>query len=106
MIVVGFTWAVWLSVIASTVFPLLVGLVTTRATHPGVKAILLAALNVLTPFVASLADALANHTEWELEGALVLAITGFITSVALHYGLWKPTGVTAVAQANGRHEAE
>jgi len=104
MIVVDFSWAVWLSVLASTVFPLLVGLVTTRATHSGVKALLLAGLNVATPFVASLADALTNGTEWRLEGALVLAITGFITSVALHYGLWKPTGVTETAQANGRHE--
>lgn len=101
MIVLDFQLYVVLSLLASTVLPLLVGLVTTRATDPGTKAVLLAALSVLIPLVTSLADALRDGQPWSLQGALTLALTGFLVSVGMHYGLWKPTGVAAKAQDVG-----
>lgn len=91
-------WQVF-ALLASTVFPLIVGLVTKKTTDPGRKAILLAALAVLTQLAAELAEALQHGTDYNLGTALLLGLTSFLIAVGIHYGLWKPTGVTEKAQA-------
>lgn len=107
MIVFEFQLHLLLTLVASTVFPLLVGLVTTRDTNPGRKAVLLAALSVLAPLVSELAHALATGAVYDLGQALFVALTAFLVAVGLHYGLWKPTGVSAVAQdAGAKHRAD
>lgn len=101
MIVFNFQLHLLLTLLASTVFPLLVGLVTTRETDPGRKAVYLAALSVLAPLVSETAHALATGTAFDLGQALFAAISGFLVAVGLHYGLWKPTGVTGAALDHG-----
>lgn len=101
MIVLEFQWHLLLTLLASTVFPLLVGLVTTRDTNSDRKAVLLAALSVLAPLVAELANALATGAVYDLGQALFAGLTGFLIAVGLHYGLWKPTGVAGKAQDTG-----
>lgn len=101
MIVFDFPLHLVLTLLASTVLPLVVGLVTTRATNAGVKAVLLAALSVLIPLCTELAHALATGATYDLGAALFVALTGFLVSVGLHYGLWKPTGVSGVVQDSG-----
>lgn len=98
-------WQV-LQFVAAILFPVLVGLVTTRATDPGVKAILLLALNLVAGLLLELVDALQNGTEYNLGLALLTALGSFVVGVALHYGLWKPTGVAGKAAVSGRHVKE
>lgn len=101
MVEFTFQWYLLLTLLASTVFPLLVGLVTKVETDPGRKAVLLALLSVLTPVVTELAHALATGSSYDLGAALFTAISSFLIAVGLHFGLWKPTGVAQTAQSVG-----
>ncbi|AZM46560.1 hypothetical protein DMB38_12715 [Streptomyces sp. WAC 06738] len=87
--------AYWLGLVISVVLPVLVGLVTTRVTHAGVKAVLLLFLSTLNGFLVELAS---PGPDFEPATAAVLALVSFATGVLTHFGLWKPTGVTAAAQ--------
>lgn len=87
--------AYWLGLLVSVVLPVLVGLVTTRVTHAGTKAVLLLALSVLNGFLVELA---APGPGWDAGTAAVLALVSFATGVLTHFGLWKPTGLSGKAQ--------
>lgn len=87
-----------LSLCASSVFPLLVGLVTRKTTDRRLKAVLLALLAVLSQLLVELAEALQNGTEYNLGQALVLGLVSFIIAVGTHYGLLEPTGLAEKAQ--------
>ena len=88
-----------IQLLVSTVLPLLVGLITKRVTHSGVKALLLALAALVTSLLTELGTALANGVPYDVGQGLLLAIPTFLIAVGLHYGLWKPTGVTEKAQA-------
>lgn len=94
-----------LMLLAGVVLPVLVGLVTTRATSAGAKAILLAVLAVATSIVTELIAALQDGTPYNLGLALLLGLGTFIVAVSTHYGLLKPTGVSAAAQGTLRTDA-
>lgn len=87
--------AYWLGLLVSTVLPVLVGLVTTRVTHAGTKAVLLLALSTITAFVVEYA---APGPDYDVGTAVVLAGVSFGTGVLIHFGLWKPVGVSGKAQ--------
>ncbi|UVG33811.1 membrane protein [Microbacterium phage HerculesXL] len=91
--------ALVIGLLVSTVLPLLVGLVTTRVTHGGVKAVLLAALALVTSLLTELGVAVSNGVTYDLGQGLLLAIPTFLIAVGMHYGLWKPTGASAGAQS-------
>lgn len=91
-----------LQLVLGVVLPVLVGLVTTRATSAGRKAVLLAALSVTTSLLTELVAALQAGTVYNLGLALVLGLGTFIVAVATHYGLLKPTGVSHAAQQTFR----
>ena len=80
------------------ILPVLVGLVTTRVTSPAIKAWMLAGLSLVTSLLVELARAIASATTYDLGIALLAALPAFVVSVASHYGLWRPTGVTEKAQ--------
>lgn len=84
--------------VLAVLLPIGVGLVTTRVTSGGKKAWLLAALTLVTSIVTGLADAAAENRLFDLGSALFLALPAFCVSVAMYYGLWKPTGVGQAAQ--------
>lgn len=91
--------AYWLGLLTSLVLPVLVGLVTTRVTNASVKAVLLLALTAATGFVVELA---APHPDgYSVGSAVILWAVSFGTGVLSHFGLWKPTGVTAKVQTVG-----
>lgn len=100
---IDFTLPSWqlIQLLAAVVFPLLVGLVTTRTTDPGRKAVLLAGLAVLTSLATELGAALQSGAAYDLGQALILGVGSFLVAVGLHYGLWKPTGAAAAAQRTG-----
>lgn len=88
--------AYWLGLVTSVVLPVLVGLVTTRVTNAGAKAVLLLALSTISGFVVEYAGPHDNGYSWQT--AAVLALVSFATGVLSHFGLWKPTGVSGKAQ--------
>jgi hypothetical protein len=87
--------AYWLGLLVSVVLPVLVGLVTTRVTNAGAKAVLLLALSVTNGFVVEYA---APGPGYDVGTAAVLALVAFGTGVLSHFGFWKPVGVAAKAQ--------
>ncbi|WP_037821889.1 hypothetical protein [Streptomyces sp. NRRL B-24720] len=87
--------AYWLGLAVSVVLPVLVGLVTTRVTNAGTKAVLLLALSTLNGFLVEY----AGHGDgYSVGTAAVLSLVTFGTAVLSHFGLWKPTGVSGKAQ--------
>lgn len=98
--------AYWLGLLVSVILPVLVGLVTTRVTHAGVKAVLLLALSTANGFVVEYA---APGPGYDVGTAVVLALVAFGTGVLAHFGLWKPTGVAGKVQdslvKSGSHAA-
>lgn len=91
--------AYWLGLVISVVLPVLVGLVTTRVTSAGVKAVLLLALSTLNGFLVAYAG--PHDPGYSVQTAAVLALVSFGTGVLAHFGLWKPTGVSGAVQAVG-----
>lgn len=90
--------AYWLGLLISVVLPVLVGLVTTRVTHSGTKAVLLLALTAVNGFLVELAN---PGDGYNVGTAAVLTLVSFGTAVLSHFGLWKPTGVSGKAQDVG-----
>ncbi len=90
--------AYWIGLLISVILPVLVGLVTTRVTHPGLKGVLLLALSTANGFLVELAN---PGPDYDLQTAIVLSLVAFGTGVLAHFGLWKPAGVSVKAQAVG-----
>lgn len=90
--------AYWLGLLVSVVLPVLVGLVTTRVTDGGAKAVMLLALSTLNGFIVEYA---AGGDGYNVGTAAVLSLVAFGTGVLTHFGLWKPTGIASKAQAVG-----
>ncbi len=88
-----------LQAMISVILPIIVGLVTKRSTHPGIKAGLLALLAAVTSGLTELLGALRADQGWDAGMWLLTTIVSLATAIALHYGLWKPTGTAARAQA-------
>jgi hypothetical protein len=86
----------WLGLLVSVVLPVLVGLVTTRVTNAGIKAVLLLALSTATGFVTEYAG--PHDAGYSVGTAAVLALVSFGTGVLSHFGFWKPVGVAGRAQ--------
>lgn len=84
-----------LGIVLGTIIPILVALVTKRVANPGQKAVinfLLSAIaGSLSVVVAQAQNDLVNIDVSSFVSAIALT---WVTSVASHYGLLKPTGVT------------
>ena len=93
-----------LNLLVAVIFPVAVGLVTTKATHSGVKAALLATIS----FASGLASQLiANGIEgFDWFTAVITGLGAWVVAIATHYGFWKPAGVSEAVQAVGaKHRA-
>jgi len=90
-----------LTLVVGTVMPILVALVTTRITSSAAKAWLLAGLTLISTLLQALLLAAQSGIPFELGAILVSAVQQFIISVAIYYGLWKPTGIAGAAQDVG-----
>jgi hypothetical protein len=88
--------AYWLGLLVSVALPVFVGLVTTRVTNAGVKAVLLLALSVLNGFVVEYAG--PHDAGYSVGTAAILALVSFATGVLTHFGFWRPVGVSSKAQ--------
>ena len=90
--------ALIITLLISTVLPLLVGLVTKTVTSGAIKAVLLAGLALVTTLLTELGNAIAAGEPYDLGRGLLLAIPVFLVAVGMHFGLWKPTGASEAAQ--------
>lgn len=91
-----------LTLAVGTVLPVLVGLVTTRVTHPGAKAVTLAFLSAVTALGTEALTAAQEAATYDIGRGLTMALGVWVVAVATHYGLWKPTGAAAVVADTGR----
>ncbi|QFG14834.1 holin [Arthrobacter phage Lymara] len=91
-------WQFFVQLFGGTVMTLLVGLVTTRVTAPQTRAILLAALSVLSSIVTELVAALQTNTPYNLGTALAFGLLTFLVAVGTRYGLLKHTNLEIAAQ--------
>lgn len=84
-----------IGLIVTLVLPILVGLVTTRVTSAGKKAVLLLALTAINGFLVELGNAGPGYN---VANGVFYTVIGFVTAVAMHFGFLKPTGVSGKAQ--------
>ena len=98
MITFGFDWIQVLTFILAVCLPLLVGLVTKFVTHSGTRAILLALFSAVVGILNELVVALTHGTAYDLDAAIITWLGIFVVAVAIHFGVWKPTGVSDKAK--------
>lgn len=87
--------AYWLGLVVSVVLPALVGLVTRQVTASGAKAVILLGLSAVNGFCV---EAASHPSGWSWGTAIVLSAVTFGTGVLAHFGLYKPTGLSALLQ--------
>lgn len=97
-----------ISLVVGAVLPLLVGLVTARATNPVAKALLLLSLSIVTSVLTEFVQALNAGEVYDFGPALIGALFTFLVGVSTQKLLWKPIGASAAvadAGVTGRHAA-
>lgn len=87
-----------IAILIQFVLPLVVGFVTKQSWSAGWKAVLLMVLSAVTQFLVAWSEAIANGTHFSWTMAVWSALVGFVVAVAVHFGLWKPTGAADAAQ--------
>jgi predicted membrane-bound spermidine synthase len=90
-----------ISLLVGVVLPLLTGLVTKTSTSAGFKAVLLLALSAVTAVLTDYLTALNAGTAFDLGTTLLTALGTFLVGVGMHFGIWKPTGVSIGLQRVG-----
>lgn len=84
-----------LSFLVGTIIPILVALVTRQNASPGVKASVNALLAIVAGVLSTLvADAQGEIVTVDLASFATAVGTAWITSVATHFGLLAPAGIT------------
>lgn len=87
-----------LSLAITIVLPILVGLATRRSTSAGAKAVLLLALAAVKTVLEAWLQAENTAATFEWVAVAYTTAINFGIAVALHFGLFKPTGVADAAQ--------
>lgn len=90
-----------LGLAVTVLLPLAVGLVTTRATGAGVKAALLLFLAAVKSVLEAWLQAINTSVDFDAIPVVYATAVSFGIAVAVHFGLFKPAGLAAAAQAVG-----
>jgi hypothetical protein len=83
--------AIAVQVIVGALLPILVGLVTKKVAHAGVKAVLLLLLSAASGLIVQSTNGDGAVIS---KDALILAAEGWAIAVAMHFGFWRPTTVS------------
>jgi predicted Na+-dependent transporter len=94
-------WGQILSLAGQVLLPLIVGFVTKRSMPAGVKAVLLLFFTVVAQGITTALESVNSGVAFEWKAWAYNIFMGFVVSVAVHYGLWKPTGAADTAQDAG-----
>ncbi|WP_394254687.1 hypothetical protein [Pseudoclavibacter helvolus] len=102
-----FSWVLFLQLATGVLIPVIVGIVTTKTTNAGAKAILLAFLALASSLLLEILNAAQTGTAYDVGQGLFLFLPTFVIAVATHHGFWKPTGTSAKVQelGTGQHAA-
>lgn len=92
-------WAL-LSLAISVISPLIVGVLTTRATRSSVQVALTIGIQALTQVGAQVLSAHQTGAPYNLTMGLIYALVGFVIHQVTYSGLWKPTGFSGWALDN------
>lgn len=85
--------------------PLLVGLVSNMKTSAKRKTLLLAILTLINTMGGEAVEAWSAGQTYDIEAALTMYVPLLVSSIAIHYGVWKPIGTTEfVLQAGVKNE--
>jgi hypothetical protein len=87
-----------LSLAVTVALPILVGLLTRQSTGAGVKAVLLLAFSAVKAFLEAWLDAENSGVPFLWTAVAVSVGVNLLIAVAVHFGFFKPTGVTGAAQ--------
>lgn len=101
VVVIAVDWVQVLNLLLAVVFPVLVGLVTTKVTSSSLKAVLLATISLGSGLISALLASMLAHTAFDFVGALLTGLGAWVVAIATHFGIWRPTGVTEKVQAIG-----
>jgi hypothetical protein len=102
---IDFDLAQVVSLLIGVVLPIITGLVTKWETSPGTRAVVLLALSAVTGFATEFLATLNSGTAFDLGATLLATFGTFLTGVGLHFGLWKPVGVSATVKRIGSRKA-
>lgn len=87
-----------LSLAIAVLLPLVVGLVTTRSTSAGVKAVLLLLFAAIKSFLEGWLAAVNTSVDFAFIPVAISTVVNLAIAVAVHHGFWRPTGATDAAQ--------
>src|SRR5688572_17258272 len=87
-----------ISLALTVLLPLAVGLLTTRPTSPGVKAVLLLAFAAIKSFLEGWPQARNTAVDFAFVPVAITTLVNFALTAVVHFGLWKPTGTAGAAQ--------
>ena len=87
-----------ISLAITVLLPLVVGLVTTRTTSPGLKAVLLLAAAAIKSLLEAWLQAANSAVDFAFVPVAISIAVNFAIAVVVHFGLWKPVGAAAAAQ--------
>ncbi len=96
----------WWELLLGVVLPMLTGVATKQLAHPGLKAVVLAALSALAGVVAAIVMAAGNVAglDWNVVGST--ALESFLLAIAFHFGLLKPLNATGSGGGIARATAD
>ncbi len=91
-------WRGLLSVLLLIGLPLLVGLFTRPSTSARIKALALIVLAVFKGFIEAWLLAIDTGLDFAVWPAVMNSLITLIVAIALHFGVWRPTGAAAATQ--------
>lgn len=89
----------WLGLLIGVILPILVGLVTKSTTDASVKAVLLLFLTAVNGFLTEYVNAATSSANYDWQTALYTWGGSFVLAVAMHFGVYKSSGITDWAQS-------
>ncbi|MBF9135338.1 hypothetical protein I0C86_41545 [Plantactinospora sp. S1510] len=87
-----------LSLAITILLPILVGLITRRSTSAGTKAVLLLTLAAVKVILEAWLQAANTAATFEWIPVVYTTAVNLAIAVAVHFGLYRPTGATDAAQ--------
>ncbi len=91
-------WAA-LTLTVQFVLPMLVGLVTTKETNRGRQFALLTGLTLVATVITQVIEQHEKGLQINIVQIVVSAVVNLVVSLLSHYGVWKPTNLSALMLA-------
>jgi len=87
-----------LSLVITVLLPIVVALITKRSQPAAVKAVLLLLFSAISTFLQAWVASLQAGESFVWTVVAYNVVVNFVLAIAIHFGLWKPTGATDTAQ--------